>query len=96
MLRRECSLLAAQPGTRAANPLPFWVWCVSHFHQFTYYGTYDDLLALTMPVSPWSLAPFVAWSFGPCVPFYPPGSLLTAEVGGVVDSFTRRQSVEVL
>lgn len=32
--------------TSAANPLPFWVWCVSHFHHLVDDGTYDDSLAL--------------------------------------------------
>jgi hypothetical protein len=45
----------------------------------------SGLLALTMSVSPWLLAPVVAWSFESFVPFYPSGSLLTAEVGGVID-----------
>ena len=40
---------------------------------------------LTMLVLPSVLSRFEAGSFGPFVPFYPPVSLLTAEVGEVGD-----------
>ena len=40
--------------TTSCRALPFWAWCISHFHHFIYNGTddiYDGLLSLTMPVS---------------------------------------------
>lgn len=42
---------------------------------------------LTIPVVPSVLSRFEAGSFGLFVPFYPPVSLLTAEVGEVEDLF---------
>ena len=67
MFRRGCSLHAVCFQTQAANPLPFWAWCISHFHHFCHDGTYDDSLA---PVCadhaglPLTLVPLVTVSCG--------------------------------
>jgi hypothetical protein len=61
---------AAGELNTAADPLAFWLRCISLFHRSRDDGTYDDSLALTLLIFPLPFAPIETMrllAFAPCL-----------------------------
>jgi hypothetical protein len=86
LFRREFWHHAADELNSAADPLAFWLRCISPFHRSIDNGTCDDLLALTLLVFPLPVAHLRLWSYGFRAPLAP-SSLLTIDAGKVSDFF---------